>query len=356
MIPPEPVPPRVSAKPAAAAPPLSSSPLLPDVAPPPSSSDAWQLEWLGCGDLRRELSHAGGRVVSGFEYRSDGRAFFLYPDDPVARLTSSRGQTIVLPAQSLFHIERAHGPSSERNRFVEGITPERLLGELVRGLPDEVVYEQREARLEFECEYLVGGDEVAARSKLIRDGRLTRKLADALEPLRSQVFDLNLLGSKEQKLRFVAELNSELAKTPASLVFRRQSILAQYAVPARMTSWFAVVIYHDSQRHRVAGQVGEIRTLYPGRVREPFPSGRWFFAHYGADRASRGLAILDRLAERRPLEKTYELNAVAAQRRAQQFWWEHALVHPDGTKPEEVRPDAASGGARSPRSRANRAR
>jgi len=251
---------------------------------------------------------------------------FLYPDDAVARFTSPGGQTLILPAQSLFHVERAHGPSSGRNRFAEWITPERLLGELARRLPEEVVYEQREARLEFECNYPVGGEEVESRDRLVADGRVSRKLAGALEPFRSEVFELNLFGSDEQKSRFVAELNGELEGTPASVVLRRQSILVRYEVAVRMTSWFAVVIYHDSQRHRVAGQVGEIRTLYPGCVREPFPAGRWFFAHYGADRRSRGLEILDRLAERRPLEKPYQLNAVAAQRRAQQFWWEHALV------------------------------
>jgi hypothetical protein len=191
--------------------------------------------------------------------------------------------------------------------------------------------------------YEVGADEVEPRRRLIADGRLTRKLAGILEPFRSEVFELNLFGSDQEKSRFVDQVNCELQDTPASLVLRRESILPRYTVPMRITNWFTVVIYHDSQRHRVAGEVGEIRTLYPGRAREPFPGGRWFFAHYGADRRSRGLEILDRLAERRPLEKRYQLNAVAAQQRAQAFWWEHVLVGSPPPDDGQARRRSASG-------------
>ena len=321
---------------AAAGPPLSFSRLLPDRAPADRPSDGWQLEWLGATGLRRELSRtADGTVVSGFAYRRDGRAWFLSQDDVVARLTSRASQTIVLPAQSLFHIEHAHGPASFRNRFARGVTPKRLLGELARRLPDELVYEQREARLGFECAYEVGSDEVEPRERLIAQRRLARKHVGAVEQFRPKLFELNLLGSDERKSEFVAEVNEELGGTPASLVLRRGSILVRYAVSVCATSCFAVAIFHDSQRHRVAGDVGEIRTLYPGRVREPFPGGRWFFAHYGADRASRGLAILDRLLAAQPLDKRYQLNAVAAQRRAQAFWWEHVLVGTPATGERE---------------------
>jgi hypothetical protein len=265
-------------------------------------------------------------VLRGYEYRRREGAFFLEPHDVVARLTSPGGQTIVLLARSLFHIEQTHIGPQATSRFSDRVSVGGLLGELTRRLPDEVSYRYREARLEFACEKEMGSDVVAGRSELVAAGCLSASDSTAIEPFRSAVVELNLFGDKSDKHAFIAEANAKLRETAAAFVLRRQSIVAQYSIPALPTSWFSLVVYQDRNGGDLASGVGEIRTIYPGRVREPFPAGRWFFPRYGADRASSGLQILKRLKAGLPLEKTYQRQAVQAQRRAQDFWWEHALL------------------------------
>lgn len=50
----------------------------------------------------------------------------------------------------LFHIEQAHQTDTSGSKFLDGISPIDLLGELASRLPAEVIYAQREARLEFQ--------------------------------------------------------------------------------------------------------------------------------------------------------------------------------------------------------------
>jgi hypothetical protein len=271
----------------------------------------------------------GGRVLAGYEYTSAAGPRFLHQDDEVARLSSPSGQQIVLLARSLFHIKQTHQADALGSRFIDEISPIDLLGELGVRLPAEVVYSQREARLEFRCERLVGVDIVDTRPALRARGCITRATDVELESLRDEVFRLNLFGSAERKRELVARVNERLAGTRASLGFRRHSIVIQVDAEPTPTEWFSVAIYCDSHRARTAGAVGEIRTMYPGRVREPWPCGQWFFKHYGADRPSRGLAILDRLREGLPIERAYQRRAVLAQSRAQRYWWEHAILRPD---------------------------
>jgi hypothetical protein len=269
--------------------------------------------------------------MPGYEYRTREDTFFLEPHDHVAKLTSARGQTIVLPAQSLFHIEQTHLTPVVTSHFTDRVSIGWLLRELARRLPDDIIYADREARLEFRDEHPVGNDIVAARSDLVTAGRLSAWDSAAIEPFRQAVFELNLLGAKKELPVFAANANQVLAGTSASFGFRRGAIVVQHSIPPALTNWFSLVVYRDASDGGPASGVGEIRTIYPGRVREPFPAGRWFFARYGADRTSRGLEIHDRLVAGQPLEKTYQRTAVEAQRRAQEFWWEHAFTLPEAS-------------------------
>jgi hypothetical protein len=290
------------------------------------SAESWRLEWLDCQRLEPTLAVASGRAIPGYEYRTREDTFFLKPHDHVARLTSARGQTIVLPAQSLFHIEQTHLAPVVTSHFTDRVSVGWLLRELARRLPDEIIYADREARLEFSDEHPVGNDIVAARSDLVATGRLSAWDSTAIEPFRQAVFELNLLGAKTELPVFAANANQALAGTSASFGFRRGAIVAQHSIPPALTNWYSLVVYRDASGGGPASEVGEIRTIYPGRVREPFPAGRWFFARYGADRTSRGLEIHDRLVAGQPLKKTYQRQAAQAQRRAQEFWWEHVLL------------------------------
>jgi hypothetical protein len=72
------------------------------------------------------------------------------------------------------------------------------------------------------------------------------------------------------------------------------------------------------------GDPDDLSGTSPGAV----PGGPWFFRRHAADRPSRGLAILEAVAAGRPLRKRYQMEAVEAQRRAQDFWWEHGFLAP----------------------------
>jgi hypothetical protein len=185
---------------------------------------------------------------------------------------------------------------------------------------------QCEAKLELACKQEIGRDVIAARSELVAAGCLSVSDSEAIEPFRSTVVELNLFGDQDDKRAFVTEANRNLRETAAAFALRRHSIVPRYSLAPALTHWFSLVVYQDRNGGDLASGVGEIRTICPGRVREPFPADRWFFPRNGADRASSGLEILKRLAAGLPLETTHQRQAVQAQRRAQEFWWEHVLL------------------------------
>jgi hypothetical protein len=196
-----------------------------------------------------------------------------------------------------------------------------LVRETVARLPLEIEYPAREARLEFQHTAPVGTDVIASRQELVADGRVAAKEAAGIDRFRREIVELNLFGSIDEQHAFIRRANEELAGTAMSFIFRRDTIVPHFAAPPAQTDWWTIVVIRTGRY-----EPAEIRTIYPGRVREPFCGGRWFFALYGADRASRGLAILELLSAERPLVKAYQRAAVEAQARAQRFWLEHGLV------------------------------
>jgi hypothetical protein len=282
--------------------------------------------------------------MRGYEYRMREGVFFLEPDALVAQLTSARGQRLVLPARSSFHIQEDHLGAGDGSRFAPDLTLGHLLREIARVLPPGIEFDGREARIEIRSDRLRGGDIVASRSDLLARGILSKATIGKLDSYKREAFDLNLFGDEAAKGRLLAAANEALDGGGVSLIERRLAIVPQFEAPARQTSWATLAIHRSSASAHlsptaaggVRGQeVGEIRTIYPGRVTEPLPAGPWFFRHYGADRPSRGLAILDALAANRPLEKGYQRRAVEAQRRAQDFWWEHGFSTQGGLGAQE---------------------
>jgi hypothetical protein len=239
---------------------------------------------------------------------------------------------IVLPARSLFHIEQAHIGPRATSRFSDYVSVGGLLREIAGHLPEQLSYSCREARLEFACGQEIGRDIVAARSDLVAAGRLSASESAAIEPYRRTVIELNRFAEKRQKQAFVAEANHYLREAGATFVLRSDSIVPCYPVAPAPTKWVSVVVHQGRNGEDRAVEpaplesgVGELRAIRPGRVREPLPAGRGFFERYGAHGTSASV-ILDRLAAGLPLEKRHERDAVQAQRRAQEFWWEHAFV------------------------------
>jgi len=282
--------------------------------------------------------------MRGYEYRMREGVFFLEPDALVAQLTSARGQRLVLPARSLFHIQEDHLGGGDGSRFAHDLTLGHLLREVTRMLPPEIEFDGREARIEIRSDRLRGGDVIASRSDLVARRILSKTTIGKLDHYKREAFDLNLFGDEAAKARLCAQANETLDGEGASFIERRLAIVPQFQAPARQTSWVTLAIHRSragahlspTAAGGIRGQeVGEIRTIYPGRVTEPLPAGPWFFRHYGADRPSRGLAILDALAANRPLEKGYQRRAVEAQRRAQDFWWEHGFTTNGGQGAQE---------------------
>jgi hypothetical protein len=103
-----------------------------------------------------------GRLTQGLSIETREGAWFLDPGDVVARLTSPSGQQLVLPAQSAFHIQATYMGASATSRFNTGSLA-MLLSELGRRVPPEIIYDCREARLEFDLEATIGSDIVASR-------------------------------------------------------------------------------------------------------------------------------------------------------------------------------------------------
>lgn len=310
----------------------------------------WRLESLALDrpGLRRAVVASGGRELVGYEYGSGDRAVFIKPDAILARLIGVGGQTIVLPARSLHHIERAHFHPGCVNRFADYVSVGSLLRDIARRLPAQLDPAEGQSRLQFEWAHEIGSDGLATRAELVSMGSLSAAGAGATSAYRHAVVQLNLFGDRRDKRAFVAEANRRLEGTGASFVVRGDSILVRHACPSPPTSSFSLVVDWSFDRR---ARVGAIRTIHPGRIRESLPAGRRFFSHYGLNRSVRGVAILDRLAVGLAIEDSFERAAVEAQRRAQDFWWQNVLLEP-ARKPagtaEEDRDPAVAVPARGP--------
>jgi hypothetical protein len=287
------------------------------------STPRWRVEWLALSRLSRSAVRSGHKVVEQFKYAAAEATGVLRPDEPVARWTGPRDQTIFLPARVLHRIEQDKFDSDAIDRFSVDVLSDALFGAIAKGLPPDAGTSERESLLEIRCENAIGDDSVVDRRRLIADGLISEAHADAIEPFRPAVVELNLFGEEPDLREFVADANTHLRKTLASFAVLGRSIVVRYDVSCPAAR---VVTLDVEWAEREGMTIGVIRRLYPGRARSELPAALPFFRRYKARHPLDAFATIKRLAEGRPPATPQERAAVEAQGRAQDFWWRHVVL------------------------------
>lgn len=265
--------------------------------------------------------------------RPDGTVEEVESTTPLLTMQTKDGTRIEVPAFAAHHVTTLHRKGEEAGSTL-GDSLEASFRAVEEHLPEKLPFAKESAAFEIDLGKTTGTEGVASQKEMLEKGIVSEADLKALATAKDEVFRLNLVGTDEDKQKFVDAFNAkpELSGRNVKLGVRGGAVAPFFITERQATTKMFVVV--GKEKDPDGSEHNRIWTIAPGRYMDKLPTDGKFIGRYASEGVTEGTSVgtlWKKMNIGEPISPS-ERALVDEQSKAQICWWDGGFIVPPETK------------------------
>lgn len=194
--------------------------------------------------------------------------FFIFQDP--------EGNQIIVDAVAAGHINEVHIQGKDPGSKFEYKSLEELFKAIAEKLPSGIATESGTSAIEIEMGKKVGKEGIATLEELEKDGILTAKDLEAIEKVKSRVYELNKSGDESAKKAFIEEFKEKHPDCKVQFQLVRGGVIVPVVRAEKRETTKLFMVFGPGDKYNKI-----LYTISPGRYMPPLPDPKRFTTEQG---------------------------------------------------------------------------